>query len=39
LLPLACVWGEEQEAHILKQGVSLTPVQVADAKFIVVRLK
>lgn len=34
LLPLACVWAEEQEAHILKRGVSLTADQVVDAKVI-----
>jgi hypothetical protein len=34
LLPLACAWAEEQEAHILKQGVGLTPDQMADAKLI-----
>ena len=34
LLLLACAWAEEQEAHILKQGVGLTPDQVADAKLI-----
>jgi hypothetical protein len=32
LLPLACVWAEHQEQHILKLGVELTPDQVVDAK-------
>ena len=34
LLLLACAWAEEPEAHILKQGVGLTPDQAADAKLI-----
>jgi hypothetical protein len=34
LLPLACEWAEQQERHILKQGVGLTPGQMADAKLI-----
>lgn len=32
LLPLACAWAEEQEAIILRDGVALTPSQVADAR-------
>ena len=31
LLPLACAWAEEQERIILRDGVSLTPAQTADA--------
>jgi hypothetical protein len=34
LLPLACGWAEEQEAHILKLGLGLTAEQIADAKLI-----
>jgi hypothetical protein len=32
LLPLACVWAEEQERIILRDGVPLTAAQVIDAK-------
>jgi hypothetical protein len=31
LLPLACVWAEEQERVVLRNGVPLTPEQTADA--------
>jgi hypothetical protein len=31
LLPLACAWAEEQERVILRDGVALTPAQIADA--------
>jgi hypothetical protein len=31
LLPLACTWAEEQERHILREGVPLSAAQVADA--------
>jgi hypothetical protein len=31
LLPLACVWAEEQEQIILRDGVPLTSDQIADA--------
>ncbi len=31
LLPLACAWAEEQETTILRDGVALTPDQIADA--------
>ena len=34
LLPLACVWAEEQERVILRDGVPLSPEQTADAKLI-----
>jgi hypothetical protein len=30
LLPLACAWAEEQESNILRDGVALTPAQIAD---------
>ena len=30
VLPLACAWAEEQEALILRDGVALTPLQIAD---------
>jgi len=32
LLPLACHWVQEHERMILRDGVALTPSQVADAK-------
>jgi len=32
LLPLACTWAAEQEQLILKTGVPLTDVQMADAR-------
>jgi hypothetical protein len=32
LAPLACQWAKNQEAYILKHGVPLAPVQVADAR-------
>jgi len=32
VLPLACAWGEEQEAVILRDGVALTASQIADAR-------
>jgi hypothetical protein len=31
LLPVACEWAEEQESIILRYGVPLSPVQIADA--------
>jgi hypothetical protein len=34
LLPLACSWAEEQERVILRDGVPLSPVEVADARSI-----
>jgi hypothetical protein len=34
LLPLACSWAEEQERVILRDGLSLSPAQAADAKSI-----
>jgi hypothetical protein len=34
LLPLACIWAEEQERLILDQGVSLSPMQNADANLV-----
>ncbi len=33
-VPLACLWAEQQEQHILKHGVGLTPDEVVDAKLI-----
>jgi hypothetical protein len=32
LLPLACAWAEEQEGVIARDGVALTPSQLADAR-------
>jgi len=32
LLPLACDWAEEQERIILRDGVLLTDLQIADAR-------
>jgi hypothetical protein len=32
LVPLAATWAEEQERIILREGVPLTPFQIADAK-------
>lgn len=32
LLPLACTWAEEQERRILREGLTLNPGQIADAK-------
>ena len=32
LLPPACVWAEEQEGHILLEGMPLTAGQMEDAK-------
>lgn len=32
LIPLACDWAREQESIILREGVPLTPEQVADAE-------
>ena len=32
LLPLACAWAEEQEGHILREGVPLSAGQIVDAK-------
>jgi hypothetical protein len=32
LLPLACAWVEEQEQFIIRQGIGLTPSELADAK-------
>jgi hypothetical protein len=32
LLPLACVWAEEQEGHILLEGMPLSAGQMEDAK-------
>src|SRR6266446_2027344 len=32
LLPLACVWAEEQERIILRDGVALATAQIGDAK-------
>jgi len=34
LLPLACLWAEEQERIILRDGVPLSAVQTTDAKSI-----
>lgn len=34
LVPLACLWAEEQERIILRDGVPLSPVQTTDAKSI-----
>lgn len=34
LLPLACAWAEGQERAILRDGVSLSPAQAADARSI-----
>lgn len=34
LLPLACQWAAEQEAHILSTGQPLSAVQLADARLI-----
>ena len=31
LLPLACAWAEEQERHILREGVPLSSAQLIDA--------
>src|SRR4051812_358431 len=32
LLPLVCAWAEEQERIILRDGVPLSPDQIADAR-------
>ena len=32
LLPLACAWAEEQEHIILRDGVALSHIQIADAE-------
>jgi hypothetical protein len=32
VMPLACAWAEQQESAILREGVALTPGQIADAK-------
>jgi hypothetical protein len=32
LLPLAVSWAEQQENHILQNGIQLTPYQLADAR-------
>jgi len=32
LLPIACSWAEEQERMIHREGVVLTPSQIADAR-------
>jgi len=32
LLPLACTWAEEQERIILRDGVTLSHIQIADAE-------
>jgi hypothetical protein len=32
LLPLACIWAEEQEQMILRNGAPLTSAQIADAR-------
>jgi hypothetical protein len=34
VLPMVCAWAEEQEAVILRDGVALTPSQIADARHI-----
>ena len=34
LLPLACAWAVEQESVILRDGVPLSPAQIADAESI-----
>jgi len=34
LLPLACEWAERQEQIILKNGTSLSPSQIADARLV-----
>ena len=34
LLPLAVKWAEQQEAHILKNGVPLTAAQINDARLV-----
>ncbi len=34
LLPLACEWAETQEQFILKNGTSLSPSQIADARLV-----
>jgi hypothetical protein len=34
LLPLACEWAETQEQFILKNGTSLSPSQIADARIV-----
>ncbi len=34
LLPLATKWAEQQEAHILRNGVQLTAVQINDARLV-----
>jgi len=37
VLPLAVRWAERNERHILKEGVSLTSAQVADARDVQVK--
>src|SRR5215831_4903655 len=32
VMPLACAWAERQESVIMREGVALTPNQIADAK-------
>lgn len=34
LLPLAVAWAEQQEKHILQNGIRLTPSQLTDARSI-----
>jgi hypothetical protein len=34
LLPLACEWAEQQQEHILQDGVSLTESQLEDARLV-----
>jgi len=34
LLPLAVAWAEQQEKHILQNGVQLTASQLVDAKLV-----
>lgn len=34
IFPLAVVWIEQQENHILQNGVQLTPAQVSDAQLV-----